>query len=218
MAVIARLDENPDDPEARDALDRLEREAKESAERYQAALSEAIDAMILEQLGAEFPGKSGTEIREAFGKKQLEAFKAARFPGKSDEEIQLEILAKWEEMQELQRQAAAEALAFFRIDDLSRFDVETEHAFAAFGLSGIERAVVMGLRSVADRRLTVFVLNLWADALVGKTSGEPLPLNPETGKPIVMEKAEDRVTLRSGVREDDSSPRPWEAVMTIRLR
>jgi len=71
------------------------------------------------------------------------------------------------------------------------------------------------LQGEADRRLTVFGLNLWADALEGKPLAETLPLEPEFGTPILMERAEDRITLRSGLRGD---PRwPSQTIMTIRL-
>ena len=109
-------------------------------------------------------------------------------------------------------------------DEFNRLERETGNAafltqqrygpYVALLAPAIMRAAVMYGRAEANRRLTVFGLNLWADALEGKISDEPLPLNPETGKPIIMEQTEDRVTLRTGKKEGEN----WEAVMTIHLQ
>jgi len=75
------------------------------------------------------------------------------------------------------------------------------------------RTSVMYSRMEADRRMTAFGLNLWADALEGKPLSETPPLSPITGKPFPMERTEDRVTLRTGKREEGE----WEGVMVINL-
>lgn len=71
------------------------------------------------------------------------------------------------------------------------------------------------LEAESRRRLTVFGLHLWADLIERNPVDREPPLNPLTGEPMIIEREEGHVIVRSGLREDDPHAEEWAMVIDI---